>query len=128
MRAAQTFVGATESADGVVEADIESPLQSGLRKNLRLTPTVARASGLRIERLGRETTLLSELSEKSCNLTQAVKIQQRLWAFRLDFEIGLRRIVSRTGGNHGMETIREPDDEVRIETTANTNDLNSLAA
>jgi len=27
-----------------------------------------------------------------------------------------------------METIREPDDEVRIETAANTNDLDSLAA
>ena len=94
MRAAQTFVGAIESADGVVEADIESPLQSGLRKNLRIAPTVARASRLRIERLGRETTLLSELSEKSCDLTQAVKIQQRRRVFRLDFEIGLRRIVS----------------------------------
>jgi len=89
---------------------------------------MARASSLRIEGLDRKPTLLSELSEKSCDLTQAVKIQQRLWAFRLDFEIGLRRIVSRTGGNHGMETIRETDDEVRIETTANTNDLNSLAA
>jgi len=46
----------------------------------------------------------------------------------LDFEIGLRRIVSRTGGNHGMETIREPDDKVRIETAADTNDLDPLAA
>lgn len=88
---------------------------------------MVRASGLRIEGLDRKTTLLSELSEKSCDLTQAVKIQQRLRAFRLDFEIGLRRIVSRTGGNHGVETIREPDDEVRIETTADTNDLDSLA-
>jgi hypothetical protein len=99
-----------------------------LRKKLRLTPTVARASGLRIERLDRKTTLVSELSEKSFDLTQAVKIQQRRWVFRLDFEIGLRRIVGRTGGNHGMETIREPDDEVRIETAADTNDLDSLAA
>ena len=128
MRAAQTFVGATESVDGVVEADIESPLQSGLRKKLRLTPTVARASGLRIERLDRKTTLLSELSEKSCDLTQAVKIQQRRRIFRLDFEIGLSRIISRTGGNHGMETIRESDDEVGIETAADANDLDSLAA
>ena len=128
MRAAQTFAGATESADGVVEADIESPLQSGLTKNLRLTPTVARASGLRIERLDRKTTLLSELSEKSCDLTQAVKIQQRRWVFRLDFEIGLRRIVSRASGDHGMEAIREPDDEVGIETAADTNDLDQLAA
>ena len=89
---------------------------------------MARASGLRIERLGRETTLRSELSEKSCDLTQAVKIQQRCWVFRLDFEIGLRRIVSRTGGNHGMEAIREPDDKVGIETAADTNYLDSLAA
>jgi len=89
---------------------------------------VERASGLRIERLGRKTTLLSELSEKSRDLTQAVKIQQRRWVFRLDFEIGLRRIVSRTGGNHGMEAIREPDDQVRIKAAADTNDLDSLAA
>src|SRR5215813_4500727 len=32
LRAAQTFVGATESADGVVEVDIESPLQSLFEK------------------------------------------------------------------------------------------------
>jgi len=72
--------------------------------------------------------LLSELSEKSCDPTQGVKIQQRRRVFRLDFEIGLSRIVSRTGGNHGMEAIREPDDEVGIETAADTNDLDSLAA
>jgi hypothetical protein len=46
----------------------------------------------------------------------------------LDFEIGLRRIVSRTGGDHSMETIREPDDKVRIETAADTNNLDLFAA
>jgi hypothetical protein len=73
-----------------------------------------------------KATLLPELVTELDHLAEAVKIQQ--WR-RARPKVGswCSRIVGGAGGDGGMQAVGKADDEVRIRTPTNTEDLHLLA-
>jgi hypothetical protein len=70
---------------------------------------------------------LGDAIEESKDRPQAFKVEQVLGRRRGE-TLGRREVVGTAQGDGGVSSVREPDDEVRIAATAQTDDLYALTA
>jgi hypothetical protein len=71
-------------------------------------------------------TLLANVIDELDSLTQAVKVQQ-VWRSRRKTKIGRGGVVRPAHRDRDVKTVGESDDEIRIDTTADANNLDLLA-
>jgi hypothetical protein len=77
--------------------------------------------------VGRVATLASDAIEEKASLTEAVKIEEVIRPGR-GLALGRRGIVRAAHGDGGMVAVRESDDEIGIEASADLDDLELLSA
>jgi len=77
--------------------------------------------------IGRVATLAGDPIEEEADLAKPVEIQEMLWRW-WGFVLGKRAVVCAAHGDGGMVTVREPDDEIRIEPPAELDDLDPVSA
>ena len=77
--------------------------------------------------IGHVATRARDAIEEQADLTEPVEIQEMLRT-RWDLVLGRRGVVRAAHGDGGMVPVRESDDEIRIEPSAELDDLNSLSA
>ena len=76
---------------------------------------------------GRRATLARDSIEEEEDLTESVEIQEVLWPGH-GFDLGRRAVIRAAHGDGGMVPVREPDDEIGIEPSAELDDLDLLSA
>jgi hypothetical protein len=76
---------------------------------------------------GRRATLARDAVEEEADLTESVEIQEMLWPGR-GLALGRGGVVRAAHSDGGMVTVRESDDEIRIESPAELNNLDTLSA
>ena len=72
-------------------------------------------------------TVSSDAIEELEDLTEAVEIQEVIRPWR-EIVLGRGEIVGAAQGDGGMPPVRESDDEIRIESAAEPDDLDPLSA
>jgi hypothetical protein len=77
--------------------------------------------------IGHVVTLARDAIEEEADLAEPVEIQEMRWRLR-GFVLGRRGVVCAAHGNGGMVTVRESDDEIRIEPSAESDDLDLESA
>ena len=80
-----------------------------------------------MDEIGRVATLAGDPIEEEAYLAKPVEIQEVLWRW-WGFVLGRRAVVCAAHGNGGIMTVREPDDEIRIESPAELDDLDLVSA
>jgi hypothetical protein len=75
--------------------------------------------------VGRGATLARDAVEEEKDLTEPVEIQEMLWPGR-GLVLGRRGVVRATHGDGGMVAVRESDDEIRIEPSAELDNFDPL--
>jgi hypothetical protein len=88
---------------------------------------VGRVRGGGMKVTGRRTTLARDAVEEEADLTESVEVQEMLWLGR-GLVLGRRGVVRAAHGDGGMVAVRESDDEIRIEPSAELDDLDPLSA
>jgi hypothetical protein len=88
---------------------------------------VGRVRGVEMGVIGRGATLARDAIEEEADLAEPVEIQEVLWP-RRDLVLGRRGVVRAAHGDGGMVPVRESDDEIRIEPSAELDDLDPLSA
>ena len=76
---------------------------------------------------GRGATLARDAIEEEADLTEPVEIQEMLRT-RWGLVLGRRGVVRAAHGDGGMVPVRESDDEIRIEPSAELDDLDLQSA
>ena len=77
--------------------------------------------------IGHGATRARDAIEEQADLTEPVEIQEMLRT-RWDLVLGRRGVVSAAHGDGGMVPVRESDDEIRIEPSAELDDLDPHSA
>jgi hypothetical protein len=75
----------------------------------------------------RTLAVASEAIEELEDLTEAVEIEQVIWPQR-GIALGRSEIIGAAQGDGGMPPVRESDDEIRIDSPAELDDLDPLTA
>jgi hypothetical protein len=88
---------------------------------------VGRVRGGEMDVTGRRATLATDAIEESADLTEPVEIEEVLRPGR-GLVLGRGGIVRAAHGDGGMVPVRESDDEIRIDPTAELDDLDPLSA
>jgi hypothetical protein len=88
---------------------------------------VGRVRGGEVDVPGRRAPLAREAIEEEADLTESVEVQEVLWPGR-GLVLGKGGIVRAAHGDGGMVSVRESDDEVRIEPSAQLDNLDPLSA
>jgi hypothetical protein len=88
---------------------------------------VGRVRGGEMGLIDRRATLVRDAVEEEADLTESVEIQEILWRGR-GLVLGRRGVVRAAHGDGGMVAVRESDDEIRIEPSAELNNLDPLSA
>jgi hypothetical protein len=78
-------------------------------------------------RAGRTPPVVSHAIEELEDLTKAVEIEEVI-RLRRGIALGWGSIVGAAQGDGGMPPVRESDDEIRINSPAEPNDLDPLSA
>jgi hypothetical protein len=78
-------------------------------------------------RAGRTPTVVSHALDESEDLTKAVEIEEVIRS-RRGIAVGWGGIVGAGQGDGGMPPVGESDDEIRINSPAEPNDLDALSA
>ena len=76
---------------------------------------------------GRTPTVSSDAIEEPENLTEAVEVQE-VSRRRRGVVLGRSEIIGAAQRDGGMPPVRESDDEIRIDSAAETDDLDPLSA
>ena len=76
---------------------------------------------------GASATSRSDAIEELEDLTEAVEIQEVIRPWR-EIALGRGEIIGAAQGDGGMPPVRESDDEIRIESSAEPDDLDPLSA
>jgi hypothetical protein len=88
---------------------------------------VGRVRGSEVDVTGRRATLARDAIEEDADLTESVEIEEVLRSGR-GLVLGRGGIVRAAHGNGGMVPVRESDNEIRIETSPELDDLDLLSA
>jgi hypothetical protein len=88
---------------------------------------VGRVRGSEVDMTGRRATLARDAIEEGADLTESVEIEEVLRRGR-GLVLGRGGVVRAAHGDGGMVPVREPDNEIRIEPSAELNDLDLLSA
>src|SRR4051794_4807490 len=88
---------------------------------------VGRVRGVEMGVIGRGATRARDAIEEQADLTEPVEIQEMLRTGR-DLVLGRRGVVRAAHGDGGMVPVGESNDEIRIEPSAEPDDLDPLSA
>jgi hypothetical protein len=76
---------------------------------------------------GCRTTLARDAIEEQADLTEPVEVQEVIWPGR-GLAVGKAGVVRAAHGDGGMVPVRESDDEIGVEPSAEQDDLDLLSA